>query len=85
MNKNYEIDHQRLCATFNRSRSAHYTFAVDIADCRAVENQKNLAILFERAQTPYAYPHKIECVEFIPQTASEKVRLMEPRNKEWSD
>ena len=78
------MDHQRLCATFNRSRSAHYTFAFDVADRRAVENQKKLAILFKQAQTPYKYPRKIESVEFIPQTVSEKIRVIEPRYKEWS-
>ena len=85
MNKKYKLGHQRLCATFNRSRSAHYTFSTDVADRRADGSQKKLAITFKQAQTPHKYPCKIERVEFILQTVSEKIRFIEPRNTEWSD
>ena len=84
-NKKYEIGHQRLCATFNRSQSAHYTFATDVADRRAVGSQKNLALLFKQAQTPHKFPRKIERVEFSLQTVSEKIMFIEPGNIEWCD
>ena len=79
------MDYQRPCTTFNWRRSAHYNFAIDLADHRAVENQKKLPIFFKKAQAAYKYRHKLKFVKFIHQTVSEKIRLIEPRNKEWID